>query len=237
MHLHPSIRLLLVVGLAPLAVNAGDVRVFKDKRGVINIVSTNSRLPGTGERYYKRVDSKGTVHFTSKPPMSGGYSVVYVDACPACDVHSTVNWNSTRLNTTAYAEEISAAAAANGVDAALVRALIHAESAFNPNARSHKGAQGLMQLMPATAGMYGVSNAYDGAQNIRAGVQHLAMLLKNYDGDVKLAAAAYNAGEGAVKKYGGVPPYAETRVYVDRVEILMKRYQQAQQTASLGASS
>ncbi|MBI2397668.1 MAG: lytic transglycosylase domain-containing protein [Xanthomonadales bacterium] len=237
LHLHPSIRLLLVVGLAPLAVNAGDVRVFKDKRGVINIVSTNSRLPGTGERYYKRVDSKGTVHFTSKPPMSGGYSVVYVDACPACDVHSTVNWNSTRLNTTAYAEEISAAAAANGVDAALVRALIHAESAFNPNARSHKGAQGLMQLMPATAGMYGVSNAYDGAQNIRAGVQHLAMLLKNYDGDVKLAAAAYNAGEGAVKKYGGVPPYAETRVYVDRVEILMKRYQQAQQTASLGASS
>jgi hypothetical protein len=231
------IRLFSVLLLMPLAASAGDVRVFKDKSGVINIVSTNSRLPGTGERYYKRIDSKGTVHFTSKPPVVGGYSVVYVDACPACNVHSTINWNSTRLNTTAYASEIAAAASEHGVDAALVRALIHAESAFNVNALSHKGAQGLMQLMPATAGMYGVSNAFDAGQNIRAGVEHLAGLLDRYDGDVKLAAAAYNAGEGAVKKYGGVPPYAETRVYVDRVEILMKRYQQALATAGVGASS
>lgn len=231
------IRLFFVLLLMPLAASAGDVRVFKDKSGVINIVSTNSRLPGTGERYYKRIDSKGTVHFTSKPPVVGGYSVVYVDACPACNVHSTINWNSTRLNTTAYASEIAAAASEHGVDAALVRALIHAESAFNVNALSHKGAQGLMQLMPATAGMYGVSNAFDAGQNIRAGVEHLAGLLDRYDGDVKLVAAAYNAGEGAVKKYGGVPPYAETRVYVDRVEILMKRYQQALATAGVGASS
>ena len=224
--------------LAPCALRAGDgVRVFKDSRGVINIVSTNNKPAGTGERYYKKVDNKGTVHFSSKPPLSGGYSVVYVDGCPACDVHSTVNWNATRLNITAYSAEVAAAAAKHGVDAAFVRALIHAESAFNPNARSHKGAQGLMQLMPATAGMYGVTNAYDAGQNIRAGVQHLAGLLERYDGDIKLAAAAYNAGEGAVKKYGGVPPYAETRVYVDRVEILMKRYQQALATASLGASS
>jgi len=230
-------RFLPLLLLIPLAATAGDVRVFKDKSGVINIVSTNSRLPGTGERYYKRVDARGTVHFTSKPPMSGGYSVVFVDACPACDIHSTVNWNATRLNTTAYADEIASAAADYGVDASLVRALIHAESAFNPNARSNKGAQGLMQLMPATAGMYGVSNAYDAGQNIKAGVEHLAGLLDRYDGDIKLAAAAYNAGEGAVKKYGGVPPYAETRVYVDRVEILMKRYQQALATAGVGASS
>lgn len=229
--------LLATLFLVPFAASAGDVRVFKDKSGVINIVSTNSKLPGTGERYYKRIDGKGTVHFTSKPPMNGGYSVVYVDACPACNVHSSINWNATRLNITAYAAEIAAAAAQHDVDAALVRALIHAESAFNPNARSHKGAQGLMQLMPATAGMYGVRNAYDAGQNIAAGVQHLAGLLARYDGDVKLAAAAYNAGEGAVKKYGGVPPYAETRVYVDRVEILMKRYQQALQTAGVSTSS
>lgn len=230
-------HLLALLFLLPLAASAGDVRVFKDKSGVINIVSSNSRLPGTGERYYKRVDGKGTVHFTSKPPITGGYSVVYVDACPACNVNSTINWNATRLNTTAYATEIATAAAEHGIDAALVRALIHAESAFNPMARSHKGAQGLMQLMPATAGMYGVSNAYDAAQNIEAGVKHLAGLLDRYDGDIKLAAAAYNAGEGAVKKYGGIPPYAETRVYVDRVEILMKRYQQALVTAGVGASS
>jgi hypothetical protein len=232
-----AIAMMFGLLVAPLASSAADgVRVFKDARGVINIVSTNSKLPGTGERYYKKIDSKGTVHFSSKPPMSGGYSVVYVDGCPACNVHSTVNWNSTRLNTTAYAAEIAAAADEFGIDAAFVRALIHAESAFNPNARSHKGAQGLMQLMPATAGMYGVSNAYDAAQNISAGVEHLAGLLERYDGDVKLAAAAYNAGEGAVKKYGGIPPYAETRVYVDRVEVLMKRYQQALLTAGVASS-
>ena len=230
--------ILLGLLFTPLALRAGDgVRVFKDARGVINIVSNNSKLPGTGERYYKKVDSKGTVHFSSRPPIGGGYSVVFVDGCPACDVHSTVNWTATRLNTTAYAAEVAAAAAEYGIDAAFVRALIHAESAFNPNARSHKGAQGLMQLMPATAGMYGVTNAYDAGQNISAGVQHLAGLLERYDGDTKLAAAAYNAGEGAVKKYGGVPPFAETRVYVDRVDILMKRYQQAQISAGVGATA
>ena len=107
-----SIAMMFGLLMAPLASSAADgVRVFKDARGVINIVSTNSKLPGTGERYYKKIDSKGTVHFSSKPPMSGGYSVVYVDGCPACNVHSTVNWYSTRLNTTAYAAEIAAAAA------------------------------------------------------------------------------------------------------------------------------
>ncbi len=238
MRLNWSLGMMMMVALVSGVSRAADgVRVFKDARGVINIVSTNSKLPGTGERYYKKIDGRGTVHFSSKPPTSGGYSVVYVDACPACNVHSTVNWNSTRLNTTAYSAEIAAAAAEQGIDAALVRALIHAESSFNPNALSHKGAQGLMQLMPATAGMYGVSNAFDAGQNIRAGVEHLAGLLKRLDGDVKLVAAAYNAGEGAVKKYGGIPPYAETRVYVDRVEILMKRYQQALLSAGVASSS
>jgi hypothetical protein len=219
----------VIVGLSlgSVGASAGDVRVFKDARGVVNIVSSVSRPSGSGERYYKRIDAKGTVHFTSRPPANGGYSVVYVDGCYACAVHSSVNWSSTRLNTTSYADEIAAAAAEHGVDASLVRALIHAESAFNPNALSRKGAQGLMQLMPATAGMYGVNNAFDATQNIKAGVEHLSGLLERYDGDIKLAAAAYNAGEGAVKKYGGVPPYAETRVYVDRVQLLMKRYQQA----------
>lgn len=224
---------LLALCIAPsLALADNGVRVFKDASGVVNIVSNNSKLPGTGERYYKRIDANGTVHFTSNPPMGGGYSVVYVDACPACQVNSSINWNSTRLNTDAFALEIGQAAAVNGVDAGLVRALIHAESAFNPNALSRKGAQGLMQLMPATAGMYGVGNAFDASQNIAAGVRHLKYLLDRYDGDVRLAAAAYNAGEGAVAKYGGIPPYAETRVYVDRVETLMKRYQQALSGAS-----
>jgi len=105
--------------------------------------------------------------------------------------------------------------------------VIHAESAFNPMAMSNKGAQGLMQLMPGTAGDLGVSDAFDAAQNIDGGARYLAQLLRDFNGDVKLAAAAYNAGEAAVQKYGGVPPYDETQVYVARVQQLRDRYQKA----------
>jgi hypothetical protein len=106
----------------------------------------------------------------------------------------------------------------HGVNAQLVRAVIQAESAFNPRARSVKGAMGLMQLMPATAAEYGVSDPYDPAENIRAGVAYLKKLLVRYADDVKLALAAYNAGPGAVAKYGmTVPPYRETRQYVEKI--------------------
>jgi hypothetical protein len=108
-------------------------------------------------------------------------------------------------------------ATANGVSADLVRAVIQAESAFNPRARSVKGAMGLMQLMPATAADYGVNDPYDPAENIRAGVAHLKSLLVKYSDNVELALAAYNAGPGAVAKYGAVPPYRETRNYVEKI--------------------
>jgi soluble lytic murein transglycosylase-like protein len=110
------------------------------------------------------------------------------------------------------------------VDESIVRAIIHAESAFNPRALSRVGAQGLMQLMPATASRFGVTNAFDAAQNIRGGVRYLAWLLKRFNGNLTLAAAGYNAGEGAVDKYGGVPPYNETQRYVQRVAVLAERY-------------
>ncbi len=110
---------------------------------------------------------------------------------------------------------IAKAAAAHDVDANLVRALIKVESAYRAKARSHKGAMGLMQLMPATAREYGVRNAYDPAENINAGVKHLKSLLDRFD--VRVAVAAYNAGEGAVRRYGGIPPYRETREYVRKV--------------------
>ena len=110
---------------------------------------------------------------------------------------------------------IARAAKAHDVDANLVRAVIKVESAYKPRARSHKGAMGLMQLMPATAREYGVRNAYDPAENINAGVKHLKSLLDRFD--VRLAVAAYNAGAGAVQRYGGVPPYRETREYVRKV--------------------
>jgi len=108
-----------------------------------------------------------------------------------------------------------------------VRAVIHAESAFNPNAVSHKGAQGLMQLMPETASRFGVADPFMADQNIRGGVAYLAWLLKRFDGDQRLVSAAYNAGEGAVERNGGVPPYQETLRYVDRVALLAQRYRGA----------
>ena len=118
-----------------------------------------------------------------------------------------------------YQSLIEEHAGLNLVSPDLVRALIQAESAFNPRAVSPKGAMGLMQLMPQTAAEHGVVDPFNPAENIRAGVKYLKQLLDSYEGRVELALAAYNAGPGAVKKYGGkVPPYRETRNYVDRIQ-------------------
>lgn len=114
-------------------------------------------------------------------------------------------------------EAIETAAARHNVDPNLVRAVIKVESNFNPHAVSPKGAMGLMQLMPATARELNVSNAFDPAQNVDAGVRHLRTLLNNFGGDARLALAAYNAGEGAVLRHRGVPRYAETQNYVKRI--------------------
>lgn len=119
--------------------------------------------------------------------------------------------------TTPYGEIISAVAQAHGVDPVLVSALIKVESGYRPRARSRKGAMGLMQLMPSTAREYKVRNAFDPRANIEAGIKHLKSLIDRFDGGVDLALAAYNAGEGAVKKFNGIPPYRETRNYVSRI--------------------
>ena len=103
------------------------------------------------------------------------------------------------------------------LDANLVLAVIEAESNFNPKALSPKNAQGLMQLIPATADRFGVKDAWDPEQNVRGGMAYLRWLLKQFKGDVKLALAGYNAGEGAVQKYGGIPPYKETQNYVAKI--------------------
>jgi len=104
-----------------------------------------------------------------------------------------------------------------GLDANLVLALIEVESNFDPRAISPKNAQGLMQLIPATAERFGVRDVWDPEQNLRGGMAYLRWLLREFDGDVRLALAAYNAGEGAVERHGGIPPYPETRDYVDRI--------------------
>ena len=177
----------------------------------------------------------GVTHYTNVRPQNAGASVrtlfTYVETCYACSTLPGVDFSNVRLNTAAYAAEIRAAAARFGVDEALVRAIVHAESAFNPNAVSHKGAQGLMQLIPATADRFDVSDPFDPAQNIAGGVQYLAWLLDRFDDNITLAAAGYNAGEGNVDRYGGVPPFDETQRYVGRVATLHARYREA-----LGAS-
>jgi Transglycosylase SLT domain len=116
-----------------------------------------------------------------------------------------------------YNDMIVAAAKQFDVDAALVSAVIKAESDYNPRTVSHKGARGLMQLMPATAKRFGVTDSFDPEQNIRAGTRYLRWLLKTFDGNADLAVAAYNAGEGNVWKYDGVPPFRETVNYINRI--------------------
>ncbi len=116
---------------------------------------------------------------------------------------------------------VSKYAAQNGLAPELVRAVIQQESGGNPRSRSAVGAQGLMQLMPETAAGYGVQDAFDPEQNIAAGTRHLSGLMHEFGGDVPRALAAYNAGSGAVRKYNGVPPFAETQQYVQRIMKLM----------------
>lgn len=126
-----------------------------------------------------------------------------------------------------YPKAFREAARRTGVEDAWLRAIAHAESGFDPTAVSDKGALGVMQLLPAVASEYGVADPFSPEQSIDGGARHMRWLLRRYDGDRTLAAAAYNAGVGAVQRYGGVPPYAETRLYVEKVFALYARYREA----------
>jgi len=181
------------------------------------------RASSKSETVYRYTDEHGVIAYSSQRPGSAKFDVIRFH-CYACNPESSVDWQQTPLFLSPYQTEIQAAATEFNVDPALVRAVIHAESAFNPKAISPVGAQGLMQLMPGTARELGVENPMEARQNILGGVDYLAQMLHRFGGDVRMATAAYNAGPGAVGRYKGVPPYAETRAYVERVGILHQRY-------------
>lgn len=177
-------------------------------------------------KIYKYTNKDGVISFSDRAPMRTKYQVVSY-SCYACNPRSTVDWHTIPLQLKAFDAPIRSATERYGVDPALVRAVIHAESAFKPDAVSGKGAQGLMQLMPGTAKDMGVVNAMSPVENIHGGVRYLAWLLEQHKGNVMLATAAYNAGPGAVRRHQGIPPYAETETYVRRVRILQRRYHDA----------
>ncbi|MBF0470224.1 MAG: lytic transglycosylase domain-containing protein [Gammaproteobacteria bacterium] len=179
--------------------------------------------------FYKFVDSDGVVTYSHLKPRHGNYKVIR----PSCRTsylgcqRSAANWSQAKLNTTAYQQVIAEAATKYRLEPALIRAVIHSESSFNSKAVSKAGAEGLMQLMPATQERFGVADPFNSWENINAGSRYLRLLLDQFQGDIRLAAAAYNAGENAVKRYNGIPPYDETRNYVRRVSLLYQRYLQS----------
>jgi soluble lytic murein transglycosylase-like protein len=183
-------------------------------------------LPSAGfAQVYKWVDKNGIVTYSNiAPPTDQEFKVLRFPCYAADPKCRSVSWEKVPLNTQSFSREIRSAATYNSVEESLIRAIIHAESAYQPDARSPKGAQGLMQLMPETAADLQVAHPFNPAENIDGGARYLSQLMAEFKGNLDLAAAAYNAGPGAVYKYGGVPPYDETREYVRRVKILYRRY-------------
>jgi soluble lytic murein transglycosylase len=179
---------------------------------------------------YRYVDENGVVHFTNAPnftsrPAKNSWSFYRKEVRPGQDgalaggqlIHS-------------YRDIIRQNARAFGLEEALVKAVIKVESNYNPQSLSNKGAQGLMQLIPATARLMKVDNPFDPAENIRGGSNYLRLMLDQFNGNLDLALAAYNAGPNAVQRHRGIPPYTETREYVQRVRSYLEKYRQAGDT-------
>ena len=166
-----------------------------------------STVATAGADIYVHKDKDGVLTFTNVPNHSGFRRVLR-------DSISPLPRQTYRPN---FEDFIISASTRHSIDPDLIRAVIKTESDFNSNARSSKGAMGLMQLMPDTARQHNVLDAYNPLENIEGGVRHLRLLLSRYRGNLELSLAAYNAGINAVERHGGIPPYAETRQYVQRV--------------------
>ena len=242
----------MVKGLGLRMITGHGIRVMMCAVVVGLLLVPRAALAGEAKIYVIR-EADGALRFTNKPPGAGQDAQVFTSTGKGGQFYRAVTpvrmatgervfngsraslrlpmarrlHNATRgrggLYPDLYSEEIDRASSDHDVDPALVRAVIHAESAFNPYAVSPKGARGLMQLMPATARMLGVKNSFSPGSNIWGGTKYLAQLLRRFRNESH-AIAAYNAGEVPVNRYNGVPPYSETREYVRRVLSLKKQY-------------
>jgi len=178
-----------------------------------------------GTLYERQQDGK-TVYGTRKLPGSVPVLAFTVQTPPGSPAHTGLgHLGPPQLKP--YSAEFRAAAKRTGVEDAMLRAFAHAESGFDAKAISSKGAQGVMQLMPEVAREYAVSDPFSPAQSIDGGARHLKQLMRRYNGDLELVAAAYNAGIGTVAQYSGIPPYRETIEYVAKVQALYDRYKTA----------
>ena len=206
-----GLKLSVVIALLALLAGArpalADIYTFKDERGVVHFTN----MPNGDKRFKLLRREEGT--------PNPGTPVVGTPGAAS-------SWMPSINDMKRYAAIVDSAARTHGVDAALVHAVITAESVYNPRAYSKAGATGLMQLMPATAARYGVRNIWDPVENIQGGVRYLKDLISMFNGNLELAVAAYNAGENAVIRHGHrIPPYAETVHYVPKVLGFYKRFQ------------
>jgi len=193
---------LLVFFISAIA-SAGPIYVIKESGGVVRFSTKKPVLDSNFDTFTAK--GKGTF---ARYSVKGSYGRHYQIAAARSQHSDLIKKLSTQY----------------GIDLSLVKAVIHAESAFNEYAVSQKGARGLMQLLPTTAALYGVYALHSPEQNLKGGIKHLKYLIGLYKGDLKLALAAYNAGEGAVKQYSGIPPYRETQQYVRKVLELRDLY-------------
>lgn len=209
-HRYLSPVLLTSIALCTLSstAHAGNMYIYKDKAG--QVLLTNVNPSGNFDKFTKKVK---VTYYKDAKMYDGGADTSY------SNYGSSAVSNSGSRN--AYDAYIKASASRHGIDPGLMKAMMHTESAFNANARSPVGAQGLMQLMPATARRFKVGNPWNPAENIEGSAKYIAWLMRRFNNNIEFAVAGYNAGEGNVDKYGGIPPFKETRNYVKRV---MSRY-------------
>jgi len=210
-----TLMLSAVMASAPLmlttqSAQAAEIYIYENNYG--QKLFSDRKLSKPGYRLVKRQGPRGTVDMTAQPGQP------HARHAPAKSREPF------RVRAKKFDHFISWAARSFELEPALIKAVIHAESAFDHNATSHAGAQGLMQLMPATGRSHGVTNPYNPHQNIMGGSKHLRYLMDKYDGNLELVLAAYNAGEVPVRKYNGIPPYKETQQYVKRVIKFYERY-------------